>query len=55
MLDGFVRRRFDAARDHVLEQQRRVWLHRLVDVDDVRQDFVVDLDQRRGLLGDAMR
>ena len=40
------RRRLDAAGDHVLEQQRRVVRHRLVDVDDVRQHLVVDLDQR---------
>ena len=28
--------------------------HRLVDVDDVRQHLVLDLDQRRGLLGDLL-
>ena len=36
------RRRLDAAGDHVFEEQRRIRLHRLVDVDDVRQDLVVD-------------
>ena len=35
------RRRLDAAGDHVLEQQRRVGRHRLVDVDDVRQHLVI--------------
>ena len=44
---GRLRRRLDAARDHVVEQQRRIRLHRLIDVDDVRQHLVVDLDQRR--------
>ncbi len=44
-----LRRRLHAARLHVLEQQRRVRLHRVVDVDDMRQDFVFDLDQRAGL------
>ena len=43
--DGLVRRRLDAAGDHVLEQQRRVVGHRLVDVDDVRQHLVVDVDE----------
>ncbi len=47
-------RRFDAARDHVFEQQRRVRLHRLVDVDDVRQHLVVDRDQRERLVGDGL-
>ena len=46
------RRRLDAAGDHVVEQQRRVVRHRLVHVDDVRQHFVVHLDQRRRLIGD---
>ena len=49
-----LRRRLDAARHHVLEQQRRVRLHRLVDVDDVRQHLVVDLDQRQRLVGDGL-
>ena len=48
------RRRLDPARDHVLEQQRRVGRHRLVDIDDVRQHLVVDLDQRRRLFGDGL-
>ena len=51
---GLGRRRLDAARDHVFEQQRRVGLHRLVDVDDVRQHLVVDLDQRERLVGDRL-
>ena len=45
------RGRLDAARDHVLEQQRRVFLHRLVDVDRVRQHLVIDIDQRQRLFG----
>ena len=53
MFDGFVGG-FDAAGDHVLEQQRRVRLHRLVDVDDVRQHLVIDLDQRERLVGDGL-
>ena len=51
---GRRRRRFDAAGDHVLKQQGRIRLHRLVDVDDVRQHFVVDLDQRQRLVGDRL-
>ena len=47
-----ARRRVDAARDHVLEQERRVRRHRLVDVDHVRQHLVVDLDQRERLVRD---
>ena len=46
------RRRLDAPRDHILEQQRRIRLHRLVDVDDVRQHLVIHHDQRQRLLGD---
>ena len=33
---GRLRRRLDTAGDHVGEQQRRIRLHRLVDVDDMR-------------------
>ena len=51
---GLRGRRLDAAGDHVVEQQRRVGLHRFVDVDDVRQHLVIDLDQRERLLGDAL-
>ena len=47
------RRRLDAARDHVLEKERRVRLHRLIDVDDVREDLVIDLDQQGGFFGDG--
>ena len=49
---GLGRRRLDAAGDLVLEEQRRVGLHRLVDIDDVRQYLVIDIDQRRRFLGD---
>ena len=49
----FGRWRFDAAGDHVLEQQRRVRRHRFINVDDVRKDFIVHLDQRCGIFGDA--
>ena len=45
----------DAARDHILEQQRRIGLHRLIDVDDVRQHFVIDFDQFQRLGGDGRR
>ena len=41
---GRSRRRLDASGDHVLEQQRRIGLHRLVDIDNVRQHLVIDLD-----------
>ena len=50
---GLRRRGLDAAGDHVLEEERRVGLHRLIDVDDVRQHLVVDLDQLQRLLGDG--
>ena len=33
-------RRFDAARDHVLEQQGRIVRHGVVHIDDIRQCFV---------------
>ena len=47
------RRGLDPAREHVGEQQRRIGRHRFVHVDDVRQHFVIDLDQRQRLFGDA--
>ena len=57
-------RRFDAARDHVLEQQGRIVRHGVVHIDDIRQCFVVHLNQcagsggcrrvRRGHSGDGM-
>ena len=50
---GLGRRRLDAASDHVLEQERRIGLHRLVDIDDVRQDLIVDLDECCRLFGRA--
>ena len=36
-------------------QQRRIGLHCLFDIDDVRQHVVLDLDQLAGLLGDRRR
>ncbi len=45
------RRRLDTARDHVFEQQRCIGRHRLVDIDDVRQDLVIDVDQCCGFIG----
>jgi hypothetical protein len=42
---GRRRRRFDTAGDHVGKQQGRIRLHRIIDVDDVRQHLVVDCDQ----------
>src|SRR5262249_14518410 len=37
-------RRLDSAGNQVGKQERRIWLHRLIDVDDMRQYLVVDLD-----------
>ena len=51
---GRRRRRLDAAGDHVGKQQGRIRLHRLVDVDDVRQHLVVDRDQRQRLVGNSL-
>ncbi len=48
-------RRIGALGQEVVVQDRRVGLHRLGDVDDVRQHLVVDLDQRQRLLGDRLR
>ena len=42
-------------RMHVLVENRRARLHRLVDVDDPGQNLVVDLDQLEGLRGDLCR
>ncbi len=50
---GFRRSRFDASGNHVLEQQRSVVGHGVVDVDDMRQHLIIDLDERRGMVGDA--
>ncbi len=47
-----VRRWLDALREHVVMQDRRVILHRFVDIDDVRQHLVIDLDQIDRLVGD---
>ena len=43
------RRRIHFAGYHVLEQQRRVFGCSRLDIDDMRQHFVIDLDQRAGL------
>ena len=51
---GPGRRRLDAAGDLVLEEQWRVGIYRLVHIDDVRQHFVIDVDQRSGFLGDPL-
>ncbi len=45
----------DALGEQIVVQQRSVGLHRLFDVDDVRQHMVVDLDQLAGFLGDRRR
>ncbi len=52
---GMGRLRVDPLGEDVVVQQGRLGLHRLFDVDDVRQHVVVDLDQRAGLLGDRRR
>ena len=49
------RRRLDAARNHVLEQQRGVGFHRVFDVDHMRQHFVIDFDQLQRLGGNRRR
>jgi hypothetical protein len=41
---GGLRRRLDPAGDQVGKQQRRIRLHRLIDVDDMRPHLVIDLD-----------
>ena len=40
-----IRCRLDALGEHLLVQDRCVGLHRIDDVDDMRQDFVIDFDQ----------
>ena len=45
------RRRLDTAGDHVFEQQRRIGRHRFIDIDDVRQNFVIDVDQLGRCIG----
>src|SRR5258707_7322487 len=42
---GLLWRGLDAFRDHVAVQDRRTWLHRLVDVGNVREDLVLHIDQ----------
>ncbi len=51
---GPARRRLDPARDHVGEQQRRIRGHRGIDVDDMRQDFVLHVDQRARRRGNGI-
>ena len=46
-----LRRRLDPAGDQVGKQERRIWLHRLIDVDDMRLHLVVNRDQRQRLVG----
>ena len=41
----FLRCGLDSDREHVVVQQRRIGLHRRLDVDHVRQHFIVDIDQ----------
>ena len=48
-------RRIGALGHHAFVQDRRTGLHRVGDVDDVRQHLVVDLDQSQRLLGDGLR
>ncbi len=45
----------DARGEQIVVQERRARLHRLLDVDDVRQHLVLHLDQVGGLLGDRRR
>ncbi len=49
------RLRIDAGGEHVVVQDRRVRCHRRFHVDDVRQHFVLHLDQCQGLIGDFLR
>ncbi len=48
------RRRRDASRDHAVLEDRRVGLHGIDLVDDVRQHLVVDLDQLQRLTCDRL-
>ena len=45
----------DALGEQIVMQQRGVGLHRLFDVDHMRQHVIGDLDQLAGLLGDCRR
>ena len=45
----------DALGEQIVMQQRRVGLHRLFDVDHMRQHVIGDLDQLAGLIGDCRR
>ena len=49
------RLRRHALGEEVVVQHRRIGGHRVLDVDDVRQDFVGDLDQVERLGGDLRR
>src|SRR5580692_2328081 len=51
---GGPRRRLDPAGDQVGKQEWRIWLHRLIDVDDMRQHLVVYCNQRQRLVGDRL-
>ena len=48
------RHRLHALGDQMVVQQRCTVLHRLGDVDDVRQHLVLDLDQRQGRIGNGV-
>ena len=52
---GVGRLGLDTLGEQIVVQQGRVGLHRLFDVDDVRQHVIVDLDQFARLLGDRRR
>ena len=54
MFDGLSAGGLTPSVQQVVVQDRRVGLHRLGDVDDVRQHLVVDLDQLQRLLGDRL-
>ena len=49
------RLRIDARGEHVVVQNGCVVGHRLFDVDDERQHFVFDVDQRQRRVGDRLR
>ena len=48
---GRLRRGLDPAGDQVGKQERRIWLHRLIDIDNMRQHLVIDRYQRQRLVG----
>jgi hypothetical protein len=51
-LEGRLRLGRDAGGEQVRMQERRIGCHRLLDVDHVGQDLVLDLDQASGCIGD---